>query len=326
MQRRKFMGLVAGAMAASPLRAHSQQPERIRRIAMLSEFSESQMQPLILAFRQQLQWLGWKNDGLRIDLQVAIADAAQFRAAAAEIVGAGPDVIVALGSRAVHALRAETRTIPVVFTLVAEPVAQGFVDSLARPGGNVTGLTNFEYSFAGKWLEALKEIEPRIRRVLLMVNPQNSGASGLARFMEGAGPDYGIETTMGPVRNADEIETVVGGFGSGPDQSMVVLPDGLVVSNRALVIRLANRARLPVVFPFRVFAVDGGLLSWGLDFAGVYRQAASYVDRILRGDNPKDLPVQAPTTFELVINLKTARQLDLTIPPTLLALANDVIE
>jgi putative tryptophan/tyrosine transport system substrate-binding protein len=326
MRRRKFMAVAAGAALVAPFSARSQQMERVRRIAMLSEFSEPQMQPLILAFRQELQRLGWKNDSFRVDLQVAIADAAQFQAAGAAVVGAGPDVIVALGSRAVQALRAQTSTIPVVFTLVAEPVAQGFVESLARPGGNVTGLTNFEFSFAGKWLEALKEIEPRIQRVLLLVNPQNSGASGLARFLEGAAPDYRIEPTTAPVRNAADIEQAITDFGTGADRAMVVLPDGLVVSNREMLIRLANRARLPVVFPFRIFAVDGGLLSWGLDFAGVYRQAASYVDRIFRGDNPKDLPVQAPTKFELVVNLKTARQLELKIPPTLLALADDVIE
>jgi putative tryptophan/tyrosine transport system substrate-binding protein len=171
MRRREFIGLVSGAAVARPFTARAQQPERVRRIAMLSEFSEPQMQPLIVAFRQQLQQLGWKDDSFRIDLRVAIADAAQFQIAGAAVVGGSPDVIVALGSRAVQALRRETQTIPVVFTLVAEPVAQGFVDSLARPGGNVTGLTNFEFSFAGKWLEALKEIEPRISRVLLMVNP-----------------------------------------------------------------------------------------------------------------------------------------------------------
>jgi putative tryptophan/tyrosine transport system substrate-binding protein len=326
MRRREFIGLVSGAAVARPFTARAQQPERVRRIAMLSEFSEPQMQPLIAAFRQQLQQLGWKDDSFRIDLRVAIADAAQFQIAGAAVVGGSPDVIVALGSRAVQALQRETRTIPVVFALVAEPVAQGFVDSLARPGGNVTGLTNFEFSFAGKWLEALKEIEPRISRVLLMVNPGNSGASGLARFVEGIGPSYGVEMMTATVRTAAEIEAAVTDFGSGPDQAIIVLPDGLVVSNRELLIRLVNRSGIPVVFPFRIFTVDGGLLSWGLDFSGVYRQAATYVDRILRGSDPKDLPVQAPTKFELVINLKTAKALALKIPPTLLALADEVIE
>lgn len=326
MRRRDFICLVGGAAVARSFTARAEQPERVRRIAMLSEFSEPQMQPLIASFRHRLQQLGWKDDSFRIDLRVAIADAAQFQIAGAAVVGGSPDVIVALGSRAVQALRRETRTIPVVFTLVAEPVAQGFVDSLARPGGNVTGLTNFEFSFAGKWLEALKEIEPRISRVLLMVNPGNSGASGLARFVEGIGPSYGVEIMTAPVRTAAEIESAITDFGSGPDHAMIVLPDGLVVSNRELLIRLVNRSGIPAVFPFRIFTVDGGLLSWGLDFSGVYRQAATYVDRILRGSDPKDLPVQAPTKFELVINLKTAKALALRIPPTLLALADEVIE
>jgi putative tryptophan/tyrosine transport system substrate-binding protein len=284
------------------------------------------MQPLIAAFRQQLQQLGWKDDSFRVDLQVAIADAAQFQAAGAAIVGTAPDIIVALGSRAVRALQLETRTIPVVFTLVAEPVAQGFVESLARPGGNITGFTNFEFSFAGKWMDALKEIEPRTSKVMLMVNPENSGALGLAHSVEGMGASYGVKMTIAPVRTAAEIETAIADFGAAGDRAIIVLPDGLVVSNRELLIQSVNRSRIPTVFPFRIFAVDGGLLSWGLDFAGVYRQAAVYADRILRGENPSDLPVQAPTKFELVINLKTAKALGLTVPPTLLAIADEVIE
>jgi putative tryptophan/tyrosine transport system substrate-binding protein len=325
MRRREFIALAGGA-AAWPLAARAQQAGRIRQIAMLSEFSEAQMQPLISAFRQQLQALAWKDDSFRIDLKVAIADAAQFQAAASTVIGTSPDVVVALGSRAVLALQQETRTIPVVFTLVADPVAQGFVESLARPGGNITGLTNFEFSFAGKWLEALKEIEPGISRVMLMVNPGNSGAAGLARFVEGIGATYGVQTITTPVQTAAEIEAVITNFGAARDRAIIVLPDGLVVSNRDMLIKLVNRSGIPTVFPFRIFALDGGLLSWGLDFAGVYRQAATYVDRILRGTNPKDLPVQAPTKFELIINLKTAKALGLTVPPTLLTTADEVIE
>jgi putative tryptophan/tyrosine transport system substrate-binding protein len=325
MKRREFITLAGAAVTSSslwPLAANAQQADRIRQIAMLSEFSEAQMQPLISAFRQQLQALGWKDDSFRIDLKVAIADAAQFQAAASSVIGTSPDVVVALGSRAVLALQQETRTIPVVFTLVADPVAQGFVESLARPGGNITGLTNFEFSFAGKWLEALKEIEPG----MLMVNPGNSGAAGLARFVEGIGATYGVQTITTPVQTAAEIEAVITNFGAARDRAIIVLPDGLVVSNRDMLIKLVNRSGIPTVFPFRIFALDGGLLSWGLDFAGVYRQAATYVDRILRGTNPKDLPVQAPTKFELIINLKTAKALGLTVPPTLLTTADEVIE
>ena len=325
MRRRTFIGLLGGA-ATWPTAARAQQLGGVRRIGMLSEFSEPQMQPLVSAFRQQLQKLGWKEDNFRIDLRVAIADAAQFQAAGTALVGTGPDVIVALGSRAVRALREETRTIPIVFTLVADPVSQGFVESLAKPGGNVTGLTNFEFAFAGKWLEALKEIEPRISRVLLVVNPQNPGTAGLARFVEGLGPAHGVEMVPAPVRTVADIENALASFGSAPERAIIVTPDGLVVSHRAMIIERVNRARIPIVFPFRIFAVDGGLMSWGLDFVGVYRQAATYVDRLLRGERPSDLPVQAPNTYELVINLKTARACGLNIPPTLLALADEVIE
>jgi putative ABC transport system substrate-binding protein len=312
--------------AGAPFAVRGQPSGRIQRIGMLSEFSEAQMQPLIAAFRQQLQRSGWKDGDYQIDLRVAIADAAQFQATAAALVTTAPDIIVALGSRALRALKEETRTIPVVFTLVADPVAQGLVRSLAKPDGNLTGLTNYEFSFAGKWLEALKEIEPRISRVLLMVNPQNSGTLALSRFVEGLGPAYGVEMVPGPVRTVAEIENALTAFGQGPDHAIIVLPDGLVVSNRALIIEHANRARIPVVFPFRIFAVSGGLLSWGLDFVEVYRQAAVYTDRILHGAKPADLPIQAPNKFELVINLKTARALGLTVPPTLLAIADEVIE
>jgi putative ABC transport system substrate-binding protein len=219
-----------------------------------------------------------------------------------------------------------TQTLPVVFTLVADPVAQGLVKSLAKPGGNFTGLTMYEFSFAGKWLEALKEIEPRISRVLLIVNPQNSGALALSKFVEGLGPSHGVVMVPAPVRSVVDINDALAGFGEGIDRAIIVLPDDLVVNHRDLIIRQINRARIPVVFPFRIFAVDGGLLSWGLDFVEVYRQAAMYVDRILRGEKPADLPVLAPNKFDIVINLKTANALRLKIPPALLALADEVIE
>ena len=326
MRRRKFITLAAGSTICWPLGAGAQQPDGVRRIGMLSEFSEAQMQPLISAFRQQLQKLGWKDDDIRIDLRVAIADAAQFPAASAALVGTAPDVIVALGSRALRALKEATRTIPVVFTLVADPVAQGLVESLARPGGNLTGLTNYEFSFAGKWLEALKEIEPRISRVLLMVNPENSGALALSRFVEGLGPAHGVEMVPAPVRTVAEIKNVLAAFGQGSDRAVVVLPDGLVVDNLSLIIEHVNRVRIAAVYPFRGFAASGGLLSWGLDFVEVYRQSATYVDRILRGAKPSELPIQAPNKFNLVINHKTANALGLKIPPTLLTLADEVIE
>jgi putative ABC transport system substrate-binding protein len=324
MRRRGFL-LLTGLVLAAPLAARGQR-ERVRQIAMLSEFSEAQMQPLVAAFREQLQRLGWTQDAFKIDLRFAIVDAAQFEAAAAAIVATNPDVIVALGSRALRSLKEQTQTIPIVFTLVADPVAQGLVKSIARPEGNYTGLTNYEYSFAGKWLDALKEIEPRVKRVLLLVNPQNSGTSALAKAVEDMGPGYDMVMVPGPVRTAAEIENVLDQFGAGADRAVIVLPDGLVVNNRAMLIERINRARLPAVFPFRSFAESGGLLSWGLDFVDVYRQAAIYADRLLKGEKPSELPIQAPNKFDLAINLKTARALGLTIPPTLLAAADEVIE
>jgi putative ABC transport system substrate-binding protein len=325
VKRREFITLLGGA-AAWPVVTRAQQPERVRRIGMLSELAEAQMQPLISVFRQELRSLGWKDDDIQIDLRLAIVDAAQFQAAAAALVGTAPEVIVALGSRAVRALQQETRAIPVVFNSVADPVAQGFVQSLARPGGNFTGLTNFEFAFAGKWLEALKEVESRVARVLLIVNPQNSGTLGLSKFVEGLGPTHGVEMVPAPVQTPTDIEDALTGFGYAPNHAIIVLPDGLTITNRDTIIERVNRARIPTIFPFRIFAVSGGLMSWGLDFAGVYRQAATYVDRILRGTKASDLPIQAPNKFELVINLKTAKAFGFKIPPTLLALADEVIE
>jgi putative ABC transport system substrate-binding protein len=328
MRRREFVRCLGGAaaLAGLPFALRAQQAARIRQIAMLSELSKAQMQPLVAAFRDQLQRLGWKDGSFSIDLSFAIADAAQFKQTAAAIVAANPDLIVALGSRALRALKDETRTVPIVFTLVADPVAQGLVKSLARPDGNFTGLTNYEYSFPGKWVDALKEIEPRVKRILLVVNPQNSGTLALAKSVEAMGADYGVEMVQGPVRTVADIEGVLDQFGAGADRAVIVFPDGLVVNNRAMLIERINRARLPAVFPFRSFTDSGGLLSWGLDFVEVYRQAAIYADRLLKGEKPSDLPIQAPNKFDLAINLKTARALGFNIPATLLAAADQVIE
>jgi putative ABC transport system substrate-binding protein len=230
---------------------------------MLSEFSEQQMESLITAFRQQLQQLGWSEDNIRIDPPVGGVNAAQLYVTTAALVASAPDVIVALGSRAAGSLKEATQTIPVVFTLVSDPVPQKLVKSLAQPGGNITGVMNYDFSFAGKWLEALKEIEPRISRVLVMGNPQNPGTGELSRFVEGLGPSYGVVIVPAPVRNIADIEDALAGFGEGIDRAIMVLPDDLVVNHRDLVIPKINRARIPAVYPFRIFAVSGGLLSWG---------------------------------------------------------------
>jgi putative ABC transport system substrate-binding protein len=326
MQRREFFKLLGGATAAWPLAARAQKPEGVRRIGMLSEFSEQDMQPLLGTFKQVLQRLGWSEDGIRIDFRVTGVNAAQFHDASAALVATAPDVIVTLGSRATGFVKEATPTTPVVFTLVSDPVEQGLVKSLVKPGGNLTGVTNYEFSFAGKWLDALKNIEPRISRVLLMVNPQNPGTLALSRFVEGLGPSHGVVMVRAPVRNIADIESALALFGEGIDRAIIVLPDDLFVDNRDLIIRQINSARIPVVFPFPEFAVSGGLLSWGLDFVGVFRQAATYVDRILRGAKPADIPIEAPNKFNIIINLKTANALKLKIPSKLLALADEVIE
>ena len=323
--RRQFITLLGGA-AAWPLAAPAQQSERARQIAILSDFPESQMQPLIKAFCQRLQQLGWGEGSIEIHSQLTTGASAKFEAASTALIGMSPDMIVTLGSPALRAVRQQTRTIPVVFTFVADPVVQGFIESLARPGGNVTGFTNFEFAFAGKWLEALKEIRPQVLEVLMLVNPDNPGTVGLSRFITSIAPTYAIELVSASVRAAADIERAIVSFQHAINRGIIILPDGLPVIHRDLIIEVVNRSRLPAVFPFRTFPINGGLMSWGTDFLEIYRQAGTYVDRILRGAKPNDLPVQAPTKFELVINLKTAKALELSFPPTLLALADEVIE
>lgn len=324
MKRREF---ILGSMAAAwPLSAHTQQVERPRRIGLLADFSEQQMRPLILAFRERLEKLGWANANIEFSYRLAIGDSAQFQAAAKALIGWTPDVVVTQGSPALRAIRQETHTISVVFTFVSDPVVQGFVESLAKPGGNLTGFTNFEFSFAAKWLEVLKELMPRISRILVLVNPANPSNLGLSQFIDKLGPTYSVQVVSVPVRTATEIESAITNFANAPDRALIILPDGLPAIHRDLIIKLANHARMPAVYPFRTFALSGGLLSWGTDFSEVYRQAATYVDRILRGTTPADLPVQAPTKFELVINAGTAKAMGLEVPPTLLTLADEVIE
>jgi putative tryptophan/tyrosine transport system substrate-binding protein len=330
MRRREFITLLGGATVALPLAARAQQSERVRRIGMLMPLAadDSDASPRVTAFQQRLQMLGWANGhNVQIDYRWAPGDTARMRAEAAELVSWKPDVIVASSTPAVEAVRAETRTIPILFVQVVDPVAAGFVASLARPGGNLTGITNFEFSMGGKWLQILKDISPRLARVAVLYNPETAPYAGsLLRSVEAAAPAFAMEPTDTPVRDKVGTERAIDAFAQGSNGGLLVMPDVSTLLHRDLIISRAAQHRLPAVYPFRFFAASGGLVSYGVEAADTYRQIASYVDRILRGAKPGELPVQAPTTFELTINLKTAKALGLTMPPTLLATADEVIE
>jgi ABC-type uncharacterized transport system substrate-binding protein len=328
MKRRDFITLLGGA-AAWPLAARAQQGERVRRIGSLQGIAADNpaAQSSIDAFTSRLRELGWTaGRNLHIDYRWAAGDVSRIQADAVELVHLHPDVIFVGGSTGLRAVQQATRTIPIVFVNVADPVGQGLITSLARPGGNATGFTNFEFALGGKWLQTLKDMTPRATQVGLVFNPDNPNASFFLRSVETVAPSFGVETLVTPVRNKAEIEDAMSGLASRSIGGLIVLPDGLVIVHSQLIVGLAARYRLPVVYPFRDFVVDGGLVSYGVNVSENYRQAGDYVDRILRGANPADLPVQAPTKFELVINLKTAKGLGLEIPRDLLLVANEVIE
>jgi putative ABC transport system substrate-binding protein len=328
MRRRAFIVGLGGA-AVLPLVARAQQSDRMRRIgALMSTRAEDpEGQARLAAFLQGLQEFGW-TDGrnLRIEYRWGAGDAADVRKYAAELIALAPDVIVASGGSVVGPVLQLTRTMPVVFTLTPDPVGAGFVDSMARPGGNATGFTNAEYGENGKLLELLKEIAPGLTRAAVLrdsASPQGTGQWGA---IQAAAPAVRVEVKPVNVRDADEIERGVNAFARFPNSGLIVPGSGLAVVHRKLIIALAARHKLPAVYPIRTFARDGGLVSYGADAIDPHRRAAGYVDRILKGAKPADLPVQAPTKYELVINLKTAKALGLTVPPALLARANEVIE
>jgi len=327
MRRREFIALVSGA-AAWPLAAQAQQPERMRRIGVLTAFTsdDPEGQARLLAFAQGLQEAGWTvGRNARIETRWAAGDAERYRRYAAELVTLAPNVILANGDPALGPLQQATRSIPIVFVNVADPVGGGFVSSLARPGGNATGFTMLEYSTSGKWLELLKEIAPRVTRAAVIRDPTSTSSIGqFAAIQSVAGP-LGVEVSPIDIRDAGEIERAVTSFARASNGGLIVAPAGSAV-RRSLIITLAAKDKLPAVYPFRYHVSSGGLISYGPDIVDQYRRAAAYVDRILRGEKPADLPVQAPTKYELVINLKTARALGLEIPPTLLARADEVIE
>jgi putative tryptophan/tyrosine transport system substrate-binding protein len=331
MRRREFITLLGGAAIAWPLRARAQQPERMRRIGVLMGWpeSDSEAQAQIAAFRDGLQKLGWM-EGRNILIETRWAtptDAAAMQRSAKELAALQPDVILASTTPTTTALLQQTRTIPIVFATVGDPIGSGFVTSLSRPDGNATGFSTFEVSLGGKWLELLKEIAPRVARVALLFNPATATyAKPYLNSFKTAAASVGVEAIDAPVHDRSEFESVVAAQAREPDGGLVVIADAFTSAHRVEITSLAARYRLPAFYPWRHFAEVGGLLSYGTDLIDNFRRAATYVDRILKGEKPSELPVQAPVKFELVINLKAAKALGLTVPSSLLATADEVIE
>jgi putative ABC transport system substrate-binding protein len=328
MRRRKFITLLGGA-AGWPLAARAQQPERMRQIGMLmsTAVDDPEGQARMAAFQQGLQQLGWTQDqNVRIEARWSASAPDRMREGAADLVARAPDVILASGGTVVGPLLRATRTVPIVFTQTPDPVGAGFVESLARPGGNATGFSQFEYGISSKWLELIKEIAPRVTRAAVLRDSTIPEGIGQFAVLQAAAPSFGLDLRPVDVRDAGEIDRAVSAFARVENGSLVVVSGGLSIAHRGLITMLAARHGLPAVYSNRLFVTSGGLMSYGADSIDPHRRAASYVDRILRGEKPSDLPVQAPTKYDLVINLKTAKALGLEVPPSLLARADEVIE
>jgi putative ABC transport system substrate-binding protein len=329
LRRRQFITLLGSAAAAWPLAARGQQTEKVRRIAiMMSTADDAEGQARITALREGLQKLGWTEDrNLRIDTRWAAGDAERMRTYVTDVVQANPDVIFANASPIVAALRQANHTIPIVFAAVFEPVGQGFVETLARPGGNITGFTNMEFSVFGKMLELLKGMAPKVTRVAAMFNPTTGFyVPGYLRLFQDSSPSVGIDLSLAPVPDAAAIEGIIGKLGQQPGGGLIVPPETFTVTHHKMIVASAERHRLPAIYAYRSFVGEGGLMSYGPDPYDPFRRAASYVDRILKGEKPSELPVQQPTKFEFAVNLKTAKALGLEVPASLLALADEVIE
>jgi ABC-type uncharacterized transport system substrate-binding protein len=329
MKRREFITLLGGAAAAWPLAASAQQGERIRRIGVLMGIAADDPagQVRLAAFLRGLQQLGWtEGRNVRIDIRWGAGDVERNRGLAAELVALAPDVILAHSSAAVAPLLQQTRSLPIVFTVVADAVGAGYVDSMARPGGNATGFINWEYSIGGKWLELLKEIAPGVTRVAVLRDASTAVGPGQFGAIQAVASSLGVELRPVDVRDPGEIERSITTFARGSNSGLIVTGSAPATVHRKVIIALAARHKLPAVYVNRFFVVDGGLLSYGPDFVDQLRRAASYVDRILKGEKPAELPVQAPNKYETVINLKTAKALGLTVPDKLLATADEVIE
>jgi ABC-type uncharacterized transport system substrate-binding protein len=327
MKRRDFITLLGGAAASWPLAARAQ-TKRMRRIGVLMGLvaKDPEAQSRVAAFENGLQELGWVN-GRNLSIEYRWAGDGNVRDHATELLAMAPDLILANSTPVTAALREQSGAVPIVFTQVTDPVGQGLVPNLAHPGGNITGFTSFEFSIGTKWLEALKQTAPRVTRVALVFNPQSAPFADLfLRPVETAAPSFSVAPIVAAVRDPADVDRVFDALAREPNGGLMVLPDLSMTNYREAIIALAARHRVPAVYPYRYFAESGGLMSYGIDGTDVFRRAAAYVDRILKGTSPGELPIQAPTKYELVINLKTAKTLGLTVPPTLLALADEVIE
>ena len=329
MRRREFITLLGSAVAAWPRTASAQQSDRMRRMGVLIAVPENnaEQQEWLAAFMEALTKFGW-NVGVNIHVEYrwSAGDNARTQTYAAELASLMPDVIFAQGTPVTMALKSATRTVPIVFVNVTDPVSSGLVASLAQPGGNITGFTNFEYSMGGKWLQLLKDIAPSVRRVAVILNPDSVATRPLLNSIKSAAKTFDFEVIKVAVHDAGEIDREIGKLVGEKNIGLMVLPDFIPLANRELIIALATRYNMPNIFPFRIFATTGALMSLGIDTNDLFRRAASYIDRVLRGTKPQDLPIQGPTTFQLVINLKTAKTLGLTVPQGLLNAADEVIE
>jgi putative ABC transport system substrate-binding protein len=328
MRRREFITLLGGAAFLPPRAAFAQATDRVRRVGVLmSVEDDAQGEARVSAFRHGLEDLGWKEGrNLSITARWGAGDEAYIRAHAAELVALKLDVIFAAPATSVPPLQHETKTIPIVFAQVPDPIALGLVENLAHPGGNITGFALYDQAFAAKWVELIKQIVPSVVRVAVIVDPRAASAAKYLATIQAAAPSFGVEVLVYTARDAAGIESAFDTFAGLPNVGLIMLPSGLAVTQRELVVSLAAKYRVPAVYAFRYYVVTGGLASYGVDDIDAYKHAASYVDRILKGEKPADLPVQYPTKFERVINLKTAKALGLTIPQSFLQLADEVIE
>lgn len=326
MRRRQFIVLLGGA-AAWPAAAIAQQNNKKRLIGFITGFNDKEMMPLFTAFRARLQELGWvEGQNVSFDIRTASGDYTKLDTEAGSLVSVSADVIVAVGTPALTAIRQYTKIIPVVFTQVSDPVGQRLIDSLARPGGNITGLANFEFVSGSKWIELLPELDSRISHVTLITNPANENTAQFVKAITAAGDTKKVAVRVASVRDAADIQDAIENSSKRPRGGLIIFPDSLLINHRELIVELAARYRLPAVYPFRIFSEVGGLLSYGPNFPAIFRRTAEYVDRILKGTKPADLPVEAPSKLELVINLKTAQALDLKISPRLQIAADELIQ